>query len=75
MELTSIKELIDNLIEQGSNSYDVAEFLGVSVSMVSSYKLHSYNPSLTVAKTVYSKAKIALHPFAEESLKFELDKK
>ena len=67
-----IKDLIEGMIEEGKNSYEVAEFLQVSVSMVSSYKLHKYNPSLTVAKTVYSKTEIVLHPFAEQSLKFEI---
>lgn len=73
MKLVTIETLVNSMAEENS-SYEIADFLGVSVSMVSSYKLHSYNPSLTVAKTVYEKSGIVLHPFAELSLKKELEK-
>lgn len=48
--------------------------LGISASMVSAYK-KSYNPSLAVAITVYKLDKIVLHPFSEESLKYEIQNK
>lgn len=69
-----IKDLILSMLEHDQSSYDIAGYLGVSVSMVSSYKLHNYNPSITVAKTVYTKSNIVLHPFSEESLKYEIAK-
>ena len=55
-------------------SKELAPRLGVSISMLSSYKCQGYNPSLTVAKTVYTLDKVVLHPFSEESLQFELEK-
>ena len=60
------------MVDDGASSYEIAELLGVSVSMVSGYKLHQYNPSLEVAKNVYKKTNVVLHPFAEQSLKLEL---
>jgi transcriptional regulator with XRE-family HTH domain len=69
-----IKDYIAERLEGGDLGYVIAEALGVSVSMVSSYKLGGYNPSLSVAKTVYRQEGIVLHPFSEESLKVELSK-
>lgn len=56
-------------------SQELANRLGISLSMLSAYK-KSYNPSLEVAKRVYLLSSIALHPFSEKALKYELgDKK
>ncbi len=52
-------------------SIELKDKLGVSLSMLSSYK-KSFNPSLDVAKRIYKQDKVILHPFAEESLKYEL---
>ncbi len=41
--------------------------------MLSSYK-KSYRPSLDVAKRIYATDNVVLHPFAEESLKHEINK-
>lgn len=54
-------------------STQLARELGISVSMLSSYK-KSYNPSLEVAKKVFKRDGIVLHPFAEESIKYEIKK-
>ena len=72
--MVTIQQLIEEFVEDQKSSLEIAAFLGVSVSMVSAYKGHSYNPSLEVAKTVYAKSGIQLHPFAEESLIHEIDK-
>jgi len=69
--------LIKDYIEEQLLTYeskDLAPRLKVSISMLSSYKRQGYNPSITVAKTVYTLDKVVLHPFSEESLKYELEK-
>ena len=74
MKLNFIKDYVDKRIdEDGEKGSEVAESIGISTSMVSSYKNHKYNPSLSVAKKVYLRDNIVLHPFSEESLKFEID--
>lgn len=72
MGLNFVKDYVRGLIEQGESGADIASKLKVSVSMVSSYKLHSYNPSITVAKIVYATDGIVLHPFSKESLEWEI---
>ena len=52
-------------------SKELAEELGISISMLSAYK-KSYNPSLAVALKVYKRDSIVLHPFAEGSLQKEI---
>lgn len=69
-----ITKYISNLIDNGMQGIDIANKLGVSVSMVSSYKAGSFNPSITVAKKVYLEEGIIFHPFSEESLKYEIEK-
>ena len=72
--MTFIKEYIEASIDKGVPSKIIARELNVSVSMVSAYRLHQYNPSLAVAKTVYQIDFTVLHPFSEESLKYEIEK-
>jgi len=69
-----IQTYIETLTNKGLIGRDIAKKLDVSVSMVSSYKLHNYNPSLIVAKKVYKEENIVLHPYSEESLKYEISK-
>lgn len=69
-----IAEYISTLAEDGMHGADIAKKLGVSNSMVSSYKAGSFNPSITVAKKVYMDEGIIFHPFSEESLKYEIEK-
>jgi len=68
-----IKEYVVSQLEE-ITSIELAEKLCVSVSMISAYK-KSYNPSLAVALRAYDVDKVILHPFAEESLKYELGEK
>lgn len=70
--MVTIQDYVKEKLEDTS-SIGLANSLGVSLSMISAYK-KSYNPSLSVAKTVYQLDGVTLHPFAEESLKVELAK-
>ena len=51
-------------------SQELAQKMGVSLSMLSAYK-KSYKPSLGVAKKVFLADNVTLHPYSELSLKFE----
>lgn len=73
MGLVFIKDYLLQKLEE-KTSVDLANELRVSVSMLSSYKLQGYKPSITVAKRVYELDRIALHPFSAESLEYELAK-
>jgi len=70
--MVKIQDYISSQLEE-ITSIELKAKLGVSLSMLSSYK-KSYNPSLEVAKRVYEIDKVVLHPYAEESLKYELEK-
>lgn len=70
--MVKIQDYIAGQLEE-ITSIELKTKLGVSLSMLSSYK-KSYNPSLEVAKRVYKIDKVVLHPYAEESLKYELEK-
>jgi len=65
----------DYIVEQLEtlDSKAVADKLQVSLSMISSYK-KAYNPSLEVAKRVYKEDGVALHPYSEAALKYEINK-
>jgi ribosome-binding protein aMBF1 (putative translation factor) len=71
MGLTFIKDYVYKQLET-KTSAELAKRLKISVAMLSSYKTQNYKPSLTVAKTVYKLDSVALHPFSEESLQFEI---
>ena len=68
--MVTVQEYVSKQLEE-LTSIELKDKMGVSLSMLSAYK-KSYNPSLDVAKRVYKKDGIVLHPFSEESLKFEL---
>lgn len=70
-----IQTLIDEMSAEGLKGYEIAEHLGVSTSMVSSYRRQGFDTSINVALKVYQEKKIVLHPFAEESLKYEIEKR
>ena len=72
--MVTIKQFVDLLQEQKMTNYDIAATLGTSVAMVSNYRNHKYNPSIDVAKRVYKYAQVTLHPFNEESLKYEIER-
>ena len=73
MALTFVSDFIKSLSEEKSG-YEIAELLGVSSSMVSSYKHSNYNPSLEVAKRAYINFEVVLHPFSEESLSYDIER-
>jgi len=68
--MITVQEYVQTQLEE-LNSPELAHKMGVSLSMLSAYK-KSYKPSLDVAIRVYKSDKIVLHPFSEESLKFEV---
>ncbi len=70
--MATIQEYVESKLEE-VEAKELAKALGVSASMISAYK-KSFNPSLEVAKRVYQMDGIVLHPFAEESLKKEIEK-
>lgn len=68
---------IKDYIEEKLNNYtanELADSLGISISMLTAYKRYGYNASLEVAKRVYTLEHIVLHPFSEASIKYELSK-
>jgi transcriptional regulator with XRE-family HTH domain len=69
----NIKTYLENKVEDLSNA-EIANQLGISVAMISSYKNKNFNPSLSVAKKVYQLDGVVLHPFSEEALKYEIEK-
>lgn len=69
-----IKDYIVHHLDEGVSSKDLANKLGISISMLTAYKLHNYNASLEVAKRVYLVDGVVLHPFSEEALKYEVNK-
>lgn len=73
MGLVFVKDYILSKLES-KTSVEVSHELGVSLSMLSSYKNQGYKPSISVAKRVYGLDGVVLHPFGEESLKLEINK-
>ena len=71
--MTFIKDYLEEKEKTFSNN-EIAKQLGVSVAMISSYKRQGFYPSLRVAMRVYDLDGVVLHPFSEESLKYELEK-
>ena len=73
MNLRFIKDYIEERLLD-TDSKVLAYQLGISVAMLSNYKHQGYNASLDVAKKVYSIDGTILHPFSEDSLKYEISK-
>ena len=70
-------KFVKDYVEEKLTNYtttDVADMLGISISMITAYKRYDYNASLDVAKRVYELDGVVLHPFSEASIKFELSK-
>ncbi|EAK0091962.1 TPA: hypothetical protein R8I27_001664 [Campylobacter jejuni] len=82
MIVTIQKYLADNIKEfrgnngngRLSNREALAELLGVNISMISIYSKSNVTPSLKVAINLYKNTGVVLHPFSEESLKYEINK-
>jgi len=74
MALTFIHDYIKDKLGNGYRNKDIAQELNLTPAMVGQYKLQrGYNPSLTVAKTLYKLEGIVLHPFSKESLEWEIN--
>lgn len=69
-----IEDFVNQMFDEGKLGREIAYELNVSVSMVSAYRQGSYKPSLDVAKYVFEKHNIVLHPFSEEGLEYELNR-
>lgn len=72
--MKKIQELIFEWEDEGLKSTEIAMRLGVSQPMVSTYKKDNGNVNLGTAIYVFREYNICLHPFAEESLIYELNK-
>lgn len=72
--MLKVQDYIKELEAEGLKTTEIAIRLGVSQPMVSSYRTEGFNCNLKTAKFVYRDYGVVLHPFAEESLKFELNK-
>lgn len=70
--MLKVQDYIKELEAEGLKTTEIAIRLGVSQPMVSSYRTEGFNCNLKTAKFVYRDYGVVLHPFAEESLKFEL---
>lgn len=72
--MLKVQDYIKQLEAEGLKSSDIAIKLGVSQPMVSSYRTEGFNCNLKTATYVYRDYGVVLHPFAKESLQFELNK-
>lgn len=73
MALTHIKDFIAQKREAGQDLTDLSQDLGVSISSIHYYAKGENKPSLVTAVAIYRKYEIAIHPFSEESLQWEID--
>ena len=72
--MTRIQELIEKWEDEKLKSTEIAMRLGVSQPMVSIYKKDAGNVNLNTAIYVFKEYDVVLHPFAKESLIYELNK-
>lgn len=72
--IVHIHEYIAEVLEaEAMKAKDLAKELDLTAAMVGQYKLNrGYNPSLHVAKKIYLSRGVVLHPYSEESLKWEI---
>ena len=73
MPLVHIKDFIAEKREAGQDLTDLSQDLGVSISSIHYYAKGENKPSLVTAVAIYRKYEIAIHPFSEESLQWEID--
>ena len=73
MPLVHIKDFITEKREAGQDLTNLSQDLGVSISSIHYYAKGENKPSLVTAVAIYRKYKIAIHPFSEESLQWEID--
>ena len=72
--MTRIQELIEKWEDEKLKSTEIAMRLGVSQPMVSIYKKDAGNVKLNTAIYVFKEYDVVLHPFAKESLIYEINK-
>lgn len=73
--MVTIQDFIKSLEAENLNATAIALRLNVSQPMVSIYKKENCNVNLNTALYIYSEFGVCVHPFAEESLVYELNKK
>ena len=72
--MVEVKAYIEDQL-LGMKRKELAAKLDLTVAMVGNYMNDKgYLPSLTVAKTVFDLDNVVLHPFAEESLRTEIER-
>lgn len=72
--IETVQGYIKGKESDGLNTEEIAQCLGVSKGMVSSYRGADYKPSIRTAMYIYASEGIVLHPFAKESLEYEIKK-
>ncbi|RLA72831.1 MAG: hypothetical protein DRG30_06975 [Epsilonproteobacteria bacterium] len=53
----------------------LADEVHISPPMITNYKKGHYNPSIKTALSVFELDNVTLHPYSEESLQYELEKR
>lgn len=73
--MITVQDYIKELEEEGLNATQIALRINVSQPMVSIYKKENGNVNLNTAMYIYSEYGVCLHPYAIESLDYELVKR
>jgi len=71
--MQTIQEYISSKLEN-KTFMELSNEIGISTPMISNYRQGFYNPSLTTAIKIYKLDGSVLHPFAKESLEYEVNK-
>lgn len=73
--MITIQDYIKEMEEEGLNATQIALRINVSQPMVSIYKKENGNVNLNTALSIYKEYGVCLHPYAIESLDYELAKR
>lgn len=73
--MITIQDYIKEMEEEGLNATQIALRISVSQPMVSIYKKENGNVNLNTALYIYKEYGVCLHPYAIESLDYELAKR
>ena len=69
-----IHSYIQNKVDAGIATKDIAEELNITPAMVGQYRLkRGYKPSINVALKAYKNDGVVLHPYSKESLDWEIE--
>jgi len=73
--MVHIHKYIAEVLERDClKSKDLAKELNITPAMLGQYKLNrGYNPSLNVAKLVYKRDGVVLHPYSKGSIIWEIE--